>query len=270
MSKIDKLINRIGEENYNKFGTLMKIVEYKDALNIIVEFQDSHKARVHTNYSNFKKGCVSNPYDKTVHGVGYLGIGKYKSRGKDGKKTKAYNTWQHMIRRCYDPYYINKNPTYKDCIVCDEWLCFQNFAEWYYNNCYEIEGEVMHLDKDILCKGNKIYSPETCIFVPHRINVLFTKSDKARGEYPIGVYYRFKRVEQYEYHYLEVACNIMVNGKKKNKTLKTLPLNRPFQAFTIYKEFKENYIKQVADEYKDLIPNKLYEALYKWEVEIND
>ena len=37
-----------------------------------------------------------------------------------------------------------------------------------------------------------------------------------------------------------------------------------------YSESKENYIKQVADDYKDLIPNKLYEAMYACQVEIND
>ena len=175
-----------------------------------------------------------------------------------------------MLRRCYDAYYINRCLTYKDCYVCDEWLNFQNFAKWYEDNYYECNGEEMSLDKDILIKGNKIYSPNTCVFTPQRINVLFTKSDANRGEYPIGVHYKFKKVNEYEYHYLEVKCSIMENGKKKGKVLKTLPLNRPFQAFTIYKQFKENYIKQVADEYKDLIPQKLYEALYKWEVEIND
>ena len=55
-----------------------------------------------------------------------------------------------------------------------------------------------------------------------------------------------------------------------------LPLNVSAQTdgkrnyFSIYKQFKEKYIKQIADEYKELIPQKLYEALYKWEVEIND
>lgn len=69
---------------------------------------------------------------------------------------------------------------------------------------------------------------------------------------------------------LEAHCSIVINGKGKLKHLGTFPLNKPFQAFTTYKIFKENYIKQVADGYKDKIPTKLYEALYKWEVEIND
>lgn len=254
---------RLGEENYNSFGTLMRIVEYKNARDIIVEFQDEYHARVHTNYNAFKKGNVKNPYDREVYGVGYIEVGKYKV-SENGKHTKAYTIWHNMLMRCYDPYYINKYPTYIDCFVCEEWLNFQNFAKWYDENVYNCNNERMHLDKDILCKGNKIYSPETCVLVPQRINELFTKRDATRGRYPIGVNYHKNNNK------LLVQCNIFENEKSKLKYLGNFPLNKPFQAFYVYKQFKENYIKQVADEYKDLIPKKLYEALYKWEIEIND
>jgi hypothetical protein len=171
-----------------------------------------------------------------------------------------------MIKRCYDPYTINKDRglTYVDCYVCDEWLNFQNFAEWFYDNYYEIKGQKMCLDKDILFKGNKIYSPEACILVPNRINVLFVKSNAIRGEYPIGISY-CKASEE-----LLVRCNVFENGKRKRVYLGRFSSNRPFQAFYTYKIFKENYVKQVADEYKDLIPKKLYDAMYKYKVEIND
>ena len=156
-----KKTDRIGEDSCNTFGTLMRIVEYKDTHNIVVEFQDKYKTKVHTEYANFKKGNVKNPYDKTIYGVGYLGEGKYKSR-VNKKLTRAYETWKHMLQRCYDPYYINKYPTYIDVFVCELWHNFQNFAKWYEENVYNCNGEEMHLDKDILIKGNKIYSPETC------------------------------------------------------------------------------------------------------------
>ena len=258
-----KFIDRIGEENYNAYGTLMKIVEYKSAKNIIVEFQDEYKTKVHTSYQCFKKGGVKNLYDRSVYGVGYIGVGKYKT-SENGKDTKVYMVWISMLQRCYDPYVINRNMTYIDCYVCDDWLCFHNFAEWYYKNVYNCNNERMCLDKDILYKGNKIYSPETCVLVSERINILFTKRDATRGEYPIGVYYHKTSGK------LMVYCNVLENGKSKLKYLGLFPLNRPFQAFTCYKQFKENHIKQIADEYKDLVPEKLYEAMYKYEVEIND
>ena len=120
----------------------------------------------------------------------------------------------------------------------------------------------MNLDKDILVKNNKIYSPNTCVFVPTNINTLFTKSNKSRGKYPIGVFFH-KDANKYEAH-----CSIFYNGKSKLKHLGLY--NTIDDAFKVYKESKEANIKQIADEYKDKIPDKLYEAMYKYEVEITD
>ena len=101
--------------------------------------------------------------------------------------------------------------------------------------------------------------------VPQRINNLFTKSDKIRGEYPVGVSYKKTSGK------LMVRCSIINENEKKERIhLGYFPLNRPFQAFYTYKQFKENYIKQVANEYKNLIPQKLYNAMINYEVEIND
>ena len=264
-----KLIDRTGEIKTNKTSLgnyKMKIIKCDEYSDIVVEFQDKHKTIVHTNYNSFKNGIVKNPYHPSVFGIGYLGQGKYKSRGEDGNKTKAYSYWQRILERCYNPYFINEHLTYIDCFVCDEWHNFQNFAEWFYKHYYEIENERMELDKDILFKGNKVYSPKTCIFVPQRINVLFTKNDTNRGKYPIGVSSRNDRNK------LLASCCVFdeIKGKKIQKRLGLFPLDKPFQAFYVYKQFKENYIKQVANEYKNLIPKKLYDALYRYEVEIND
>lgn len=256
---MSKKEERLGKTNISNEGYEMKIIEYKNANNIWVEFQDKHKAKVCTTYNNFKKGEIKNPYHPNVYGVGYYGQGKYKS-SINGKPTKVYNHWRDMLRRCYDPYYLNKEPTYIDCYVCEEWHNFQNFSEWFYKHYYEIPNERIELDKDILFKGNKIYSPETCILVPQRINTLFIKQQGKRGDLPIGV----------NYHKRDKILMVKCYTLEKREYLGSFPLNKPFQAFTCYKNFKENYIKQVADEYKDLIPKKLYEALYKYEVEIND
>lgn len=250
---------RLGEINISNEGYEMKIVEYNNYSDIWIEFRDEYKSKIHTTYQNFKKGKVKNPYHPSIYEVGYIGEGKYKSKA-NGKQTKVYRVWKCMLERCYNPWFLNKEPTYIDCYVCKEWHNFQNFADWFYENVYDCNNEKLQLDKDILVKGNKIYSPETCILVPQRINSLFTKSDASRGKYPIGVSPNKK------YNKLEVFCCTL----EKQEYLGRFPLNRPFQAFTVYKNFKENYIKKVADEYKELIPKKLYNVLYKYEVEIND
>lgn len=167
-----------------------------------------------------------------------------------------------MLKRCYSDECQKKHPTYKDCTVCEEWHNYSDFKEWFDNNYYEIEGERMALDKDILVKGNKIYSPNTCVFVPQNINTLFIKSNKTRGKYPIGVYFR-KDKNKYQ-----AQCRIVYNGKTQQEFLGLY--NTIEDAFKVYKQFKENCIKQVADEYKDKIPNNLYEAMYNYKVEITD
>lgn len=179
-----------------------------------------------------------------------------------GKDKKSYQCWSNMLKRCYNKNVHNKQPTYKDCSVCNEWLCYANFEKWYDENYYEIEGERTELDKDILFKGNKVYSPITCIFVPQRINTLFTKSNRKRGKYPIGVVLLHKnKIKPNRY---KAECKI--NGKLFHVgTYASIS-----EAFQAYKQYKEKEIKRIADEYKNKIPQKLYDALYAYEVEITD
>lgn len=187
-----------------------------------------------------------------IYGVGHNSKGEYPTR-INGKHTKCYATWHSMMQRCYDPKYQERCTTYIGCTVYEEWHEFQNFARWYGNNYYEIEGQRMALDKDILYKGNKVYSPNTCVFVPHRINTLFIKSNKIRGNLPIGV---SKNGNGYQ-----VGCK---NGSGKNISLGYF--NTSHEAFLMYKLNKELVIQGIANEYKDKIPTKLYNALMEYEV----
>lgn len=253
-----EFIDRTGETNTNNYGTLMMIIEYNSARDIIVEFQDKYKYRVHTEYRNFKEGCVRNVYDRTVYDVGMFGEGKYNRIDH----LKLYNSWQHMLRRCYDPYTLNKDMSYIDCFVDEYFHNLQNFGGWYEENYYEVKGELMCLDKDILCKNNKIYSPDTCVFVPERINKLFIRNISQRTDLPIGVQYRKDRNK-----YI-ARCNITENGREKRIQLGQYKTAK--EAFIIYKKFKEGYIKIVADQYRNKIPKKVYEAMYDYTVEWND
>lgn len=248
---------RLYEELYNNDGDLMKIVEYNSATNIIVEFQDEFKFHKKTSYSNFKKGTVRNPYHKTVYDVGYIGEILDTC---NIKKLKSYKVWNDMMGRCYS---TNKNRrkkfrAYDDCIVCSEWHNFTNFNKWYESNYYCVGDEIMELDKDILNKGNKIYSPETCCIVPSLINQTFEMSKYHRGTSPIGVSYH-KTTGLYS----ATCCTY----KKQNYLGE---YQTEIEAFNVYKKFKERYIKHLADLYKDYLPEKVYKALYNWNVEITD
>ena len=256
-----KVIDRTGEERLNKFGSKMVISRYRNNLDIDVYFPEYNWTFERAQYQSFKNGNIRCPYELRIYGVGYIGEGKYKML-ENGKQKKEFRVWYDMLKRCYDPKYQKERPTYKGCKVENDWLNFQNMAEWLEENYYEVPGEVMCLDKDILCKGNKIYSRETCIFVPEKINVLFTKCDKTRGDCPIGA----TILPSGNY---QVECR---NGYGESVYLGTYSTKE--EAFRVYKEYKEKVIKEVIDSYEGIIPepfySKLREAMYNYEVEITD
>ena len=253
--------DRVGERGVNNFGSKMIIIEYRKYSNIDVYFPEYNWTAKNVEYRQFKKGEVKCPYEKRTYSVGYIGEGEYKCK-ENGKDTRVYSTWHSMLQRCYSEKYQEKEPAYIGCEVSDEWLCFQNFAKWYEENYYEVEGQRMHLDKDILVKGNKVYSSETCIFVPQTINSLFIKNNNRRGESVIGI-----DIANSKYR---ARCQIFnpETGKSKREHLGVYSTQE--KAFEAYKYYKEKNIKQVADYYREYIPKILYDALYNYEVEITD
>lgn len=253
---MSKIKDRTGEFGFNNNGERMTIVRYGGRRDIDVQFDDGTIVE-HKQYCNFKKREIKNPMFPSVYGVGFVGIGDFKTCDENGKSTKCHKTWEDMHRRCYDPKCQEKHPSYKGCKVCKEWNNYQEFTKWDNENYYEVGNEQMALDKDILCKGNKIYSPETCVYVPQSINKLFVKRDKCRGEYPIGV-------RKYGNKFQARLC------KGNEKEIHLGLFNTPEEAFLAYKIAKEAYIKEVAEEYKDKIPYRLYEALMNYKVDITD
>lgn len=168
-----------------------------------------------------------------------------------------YDIWIGMIARCYNKNRLKKNPSYNGCSVCEEWHHFSNFMKWLEdpNNGYNVG---YHLDKDILVKGNKVYSPETCCFVPPYINTLIISNKARRGKYPIGV--------------TSVKKGYIAQIHKNNELIKLGTFVNVYDAFLAYKYAKEVYIKEIAHEYygKGLITEKVYNALMRYEVEITD
>ena len=161
-----------GEKNTNNFGSEIVISRYENPKDIDVYFPEYNWTAKNVYCSNFVRGKIKCPYEPRLCNVGYLGEGKYTTHHP------AYKTWVYMIRRCYDTKSSYNRPTYENCSVCNEWHNFQNFAEWYENNYYEIDNDKMQLDKDILIKNNNIYSSDTCCFVNHTINSMFTNKKR--------------------------------------------------------------------------------------------
>jgi hypothetical protein len=166
-----------------------------------------------------------------------------------------------MMSRCYSEAVHEKFPEYIDCDICDEWYNFSNFKLWYDENVVPLKKALeikLDIDKDILFKGNKFYSPDTVCLVPHAINTLFLNSKAARGDYPLGVFYD-KDKGKYR------ACMAFMGKSIKLGTFDTVE-----DAFARYKEYKENFIKKMAKRYKDKIADRTYKAMINWVVEIND
>lgn len=234
-------------------GTDCVVIDYRSCYEVTVMFLDKYEHKTTTGAATLRKNKVFNPYDPTVYGVGYFGVGKYKAREvpEHHKKTKAYEVWRDMIRRCYSEKSLAINPSYKGCTVCDEWHNFQVFAEWYVNQ--EFYGLGYQLDKDILVEGNKVYSPETCALVPREINVLLNDNSKTRGKYPLGV-------TKLNNNYL---VQVSINGKNK----RVGRYDTPEQAHEVYKKHKELQVKDVANQWKNLVDIRVYNKLLNWKLQ---
>lgn len=192
--------------------------------------------------------CGKDKVRKLIHGVA-------KNDVINCEQSKAYKVWQGMIDRCYGPKSkAAKNYKFSGVTVCEEWLSFSNFKLWFENpaNGY-IDG--YQLDKDILVHGNKIYSPETCCFVPVEINSIFRRIPKRQKHiYPMGVMMYGKKF----------GASISINNRHRRLGL----FNTPLEAFQAYKNAKENHVKELAEKYfKDCkITQKVYDALMKYKV----
>ena len=188
----------------------------------------------------------------TVYGVGFNDVAFQPSI--DGKAIWQYPLWQNMLGRCFDAKFKQQRPTYEDVTCCDEWLSFANFFSWVNREVgYKGKPEGTELDKDILVKGNKTYSPEFCSFVPTAVNSLLTDCGAARGIYPVGVTFN-KAKGKYK---AQLRCF----GKLKHLGYYTTIESASFA----YKVAKEAQIKIVATQYEDVLSPAVYESLMNWE-----
>jgi len=185
---------------------------------------------------------------RSVCGVGYLGEGAHTPR-VGGKKSKVYEVWSSMLRRCYLPTYRKRLPTYDGCTVHPVWHNFQTFAAWYESQPKE---DGWQLDKDILSSGDKVYSPDTCTIIPRALNALLTGSKTTSNGLPAGV----------TKHNTGYRARLSVNSK----TCRLGTYRTPQDAFVAYKVAKESNIRLVAEENKHLLSPRVYETLLKYEV----
>ena len=229
------------------------ILKYTKHNNVTVRFIDTNYVTT-TSLTHIKNGFVKDKYAPSVHGVGVVGDF---NRGDNIAKQREYILWCNMLARCYLKTYHERNPSYVNCSASDNFKFYPFFKEWC-NRQVGFSNEDWVLDKDILFKSNKIYSEDTCVFVPHTVNQTFVHKGSTNEGLPIGVSYD-KRYSKYV-SYL----------RRENKQKFLGYYNAPEEAFFAYKQAKEDYIKEIANKWKDQIDPRIHEALMNWTVEITD
>ena len=238
-------------KNFGEF----KVLKYNDSKNVEIQFLNTGYETT-AQLVQVKSGNVKDTYLPSVYGIGVLGT-KYPSK-INGVLTKEYVLWCSMLKRCYSTILKKKYPTYEGCEVSDNFKSYEYFYEWC-NEQIGFNNEGWHLDKDLLIRGNKVYSENTCVFIPKEINSMLIKCTASRGKYLIGVCWSNSNK----------AFVAQVN-KNKGKQRYLGLFKTEIEAFNAYKQAKENFIKEQADKWKSQIDDRAYEALMNYQVEITD
>lgn len=244
-------VDRIGYKGVNLKGHSFTLITYNNACSVVVKF-DRTGTEVHTSFKAVYQGKVKDFMEPSVQGVGI--VGDNKARGSDGKKIPSYASWECMLQRCYDKKVHERRPLYADVSVCDAWLIYDNFKIWY--DTHYVDG--FFLDKDLTEFGNRVYCPEFCSYVPHKINSLLEDVGAQRGDYPIGV-----SLDKRNGKFLS-----KVSRKPDEITLRSVHDSEQEGALW-YKANKEAYVKRIAKEYfsSGLINQTIYSNLMSFTVE---
>lgn len=148
------------------------------------------------------------------------------------------------------------NESYVGCKVSENFKDFNYFTNWCLSQVgYSTDYE---LDKDLLSKGNKLYSEDKCVFLPKELNNILLRNHKQRGQLPIGVVYR------------KDNCTFRYQLNIGNARIKSGAYLTADDAFNAYKIAKESFIKQQAEKWKSQIDPRAYNALMNYQVEITD
>ena len=245
----------VGKVCKSKSSGDFKILKYNDKKNVEIQFLKTGFETT-VELGSIRNGKVKDRYLPSVYGVGVIGD-KYPSK-VNGVQTKEYKLWNSMLVRCYSDNFKKRRPTYEGCEVSDKFKSYEYFYEWCNKQVgFGVEG--FELDKDLLIKGNKVYSENSCVFIPAEINSVLVKRENMRGKYLIGVYW----------------CNTkkaFVAQVSRNKGMQEHlgVFNTELEAFRAYKVAKESFVKEQANKFKSQIDIRAYNALMNYKVEITD
>lgn len=240
----------VGDTFNTNEGGACKVIEYINSRKVVIEHLDRYAHRATVQAYNLRRGQVKNPFNPSVYGVGFIGCGSH-SPSVSCVDQPAYVSWHGIMQRCYRPTEHDRSPTYAGRTVHPDWHNFQVFAEWFYAQPNS-QTKGFDLDKDLIVFGSKIYSEETCSFVPHHINSLLIDCGASRGNWPQGVT-------------LDKRCGTFISQIKIKGVHTNLGrYSCPQAAHRRYVEVKAEYVRAMAEEYKPLLHPKVYHNLKSW------
>ena len=249
----------VGKVCKSKLSGDFKVLKYNDAKNVEIRFLNTG-FETKVQLGSIRNGEVKDPYLPSVYGVGVIGT-KYPTK-VNGVHTKEYTLWCSMLQRCYSEAFKKKYLTYDVCEASENFKSYEYFYEWC-NKQIGFDNEGWHLDKDLLTKGdikgNKVYSEDSCVFIPSEINLLLVKREASRGENLIGVSW-------------SKTNKAFVSQVRKNKGKSEWlgSFKTEIEAFNAYKQAKEAFVKEQANKWKSQIDERAYNALMNYEVNIDD
>ena len=230
------------------------VLDYYNARDVTIKFLNTGNVRK-TGTSELKKGEIRDNEAFPVYSVGIMDVPNEARRNVP--IPKEYSIWNGVRQRCYNENIRHLTPSYQEVEMSENFKRYSYFKEWCHNQIgFDQDG--WQLDKDILIKGNKVYSEYTCCFVPQEINVALTNNKSVRGSFPQGVIYNSTKTRY----------RARIQRGDKWESLGTY--DTPEEAFYAYKPVKEAHIKSLAEKWKDQIDPRVYEALMNWTIEITD
>lgn len=240
---------KVGETYPNGKGTIT-VLEYVKAIEILVRHNDEYGHEMWTQADRIRKGNVRNPFDKHEIGTIFTGYG-YCHKLDKNLRNDIYSVWKGVAQRTLTDNIRGKGRnSYLDVTLCSEWYNFQNFCKFVVENGYYRRG--YHLDKDLLVRGNKIYKAENCCFLPQVLNGVISIVYETDNGLLVGVNIKNSCYE----------AAISYRGKRKRLG----KYDTPEEASTAYVLAKEAYVKELAQEWKDRIEPRAYQALMDWTV----
>lgn len=244
--------NYFGREKENNFGKYV-VIEHTKIGYVTVRFEKSSTIAEFP-ISTFNKNQCYDFMQPTVYGVGYLG--EIIKNDKCEIKHQANSIWRGVLRRCYFEDTWENRPNYEGCSVSDEWKSLKSFKSFlkgqidlgFYKKGYQ-------LDKDLLVHGNKLYSAETCVFLPFILNSLQQVDKRSKGGYLPGVHYATERGKY--------KTEVYFDGKKYFLGR----FESEIEAFEVYKKAKEDLVRENIYKWEDLIDPRATQAFSNYSLE---